>query len=48
MRAETILDTIGKTPHVRIHRLFDPRVEVWMKLSVQTRAEASRTASRSR
>ena len=32
MRAETILDTIGKTPHVRIHRLFDSRVEVWMKL----------------
>ena len=32
MRAETILDTIGKTPHVRIRRLFDPRVEVWMKL----------------
>ena len=32
MRAETILETIGKTPHVRIHRLFDSRVEVWMKL----------------
>jgi len=32
MRAETILDTIGQTPHVRIHRLFDSRVEVWMKL----------------
>jgi len=32
MRAETILDTIGKTPHVRIRRLFDTRVEVWMKL----------------
>jgi cysteine synthase A len=32
MRAETILDTIGNTPHVRIRRLFDPRVEVWIKL----------------
>lgn len=32
MRANTILDTIGATPHVRIHRLFDDRVEVWMKL----------------
>jgi cysteine synthase A len=32
MRAHTILETIGNTPHVRINRLFDPRVEVWMKL----------------
>jgi len=32
MRANTILETIGNTPHVRIQRLFDPRVEVWMKL----------------
>lgn len=32
MRANTILDTIGHTPHVRLQRLFDPRVEVWMKL----------------
>jgi len=32
MRADTILDTIGNTPHVRIRRLFDSRVEVWMKL----------------
>lgn len=32
MRATTILDTIGNTPHVRLQRLFDPRVEVWMKL----------------
>lgn len=32
MRANTILDTIGNTPHVRIHRLFPPHVEVWMKL----------------
>jgi cysteine synthase A len=32
MKAETILETIGRTPHVRIRRLFDSRVEVWMKL----------------
>jgi len=32
MNAQTILDTIGNTPHVRIRRLFDSRVEVWMKL----------------
>jgi len=31
MKFDTILDTIGNTPHVRINRLFDPRVEVWMK-----------------
>jgi cysteine synthase len=32
MKAGTILDTIGRTPHVRLNRLFDRRVEVWMKL----------------
>ena len=32
MRANSILETMGNTPHVRIRRLFDPRVEVWMKL----------------
>jgi cysteine synthase len=32
MRANTILDTIGNTPHVKLHRLFGPGVEVWMKL----------------
>ncbi len=32
MIASSILDTIGDTPHVRINRLFDPRVQVWMKL----------------
>ncbi len=31
MRADTILATIGDTPHVRVNRLFDPRVEVWYK-----------------
>jgi len=32
MKADTILATIGETPHLRINRLFDPRVEVWAKL----------------
>ena len=32
MRAQSILETIGNTPHVRMQRLFDQRVEVWMKL----------------
>ena len=32
MKADSILATIGETPHVRINRLFDPRVEVWAKL----------------
>lgn len=32
MRADSILDTIGRTPHVRLKRMFDSRVEVWMKL----------------
>lgn len=32
MKANTILETIGNTPHVRINRLFSDRnVEVWMK-----------------
>ena len=35
MRANTILDTIGSTPHVRINRLYAgiaPAAEVWVKL----------------
>jgi cysteine synthase A len=32
MRANSILETVGNTPHVRLRRLFDPRVEVWIKL----------------
>jgi len=31
MRFNNVLETIGNTPHIRINRLFDPRVEVWMK-----------------
>lgn len=32
MRANSILDTIGRTPHVRINRLFGSDHEVWIKL----------------
>ncbi|MCW5943326.1 MAG: cysteine synthase A [Fimbriimonadaceae bacterium] len=32
MKADTILDTIGATPHLRINRLYDPRVTVFAKL----------------
>ena len=31
MKFNSILESIGETPHVRINRLFDPRVEVWVK-----------------
>ncbi len=31
MRAQSILGTIGETPHVRINRLFGPGHEVWIK-----------------
>ncbi|MGD0197497.1 MAG: cysteine synthase A [Solirubrobacteraceae bacterium] len=31
-RYGSIIETIGNTPHVRINRLFDDRVEVWAKL----------------
>jgi len=30
-----ILESIGDTPHLRINKLFDPRVEVWVKLERQ-------------
>ncbi|HMW50062.1 MAG TPA: pyridoxal-phosphate dependent enzyme, partial [Cellvibrionaceae bacterium] len=32
MKANSILQTIGNTPHVRINHLFRPDIEVWMKL----------------
>ncbi len=32
MPYDNVLATIGDTPHVRINRLFDPRVSVWSKL----------------
>ncbi len=31
MPVASILETIGGTPHVRVNRLFDPRVQVWSK-----------------
>jgi len=31
MRAPNILSTIGHTPHIRIHRLFGPEAQVWIK-----------------
>jgi cysteine synthase len=31
MRFDNILQTIGDTPHIRLNRLFDSRVEVWLK-----------------
>ena len=31
MKAATVLETIGNTPHIRINRLFGNRAEVWMK-----------------
>ena len=32
MKADTILGTIGNTPHVRLQKIFPGRTEVWMKL----------------
>ena len=32
MKANSILETIGDTPHLKINRLFPSRVSVWMKL----------------
>jgi len=32
MRYDSILATIGGTPHVRVNRLFDDAIEVWSKL----------------
>src|SRR5436305_13287712 len=31
MKAATILETIGNTPHVRVNRLFGDSAEVWIK-----------------
>jgi cysteine synthase A len=31
MKANTVLETIGNTPHIRINRLFGDRAEVWVK-----------------
>ena len=32
MKADSILETIGDTPHLRLKRLFRPDLEVWVKL----------------
>jgi cysteine synthase len=32
MKAKTILDTIGNTPHLKVNRLFRSDLEVWVKL----------------
>ncbi len=32
MKANSILETIGNTPHVKINRLFPPSFSVWIKL----------------
>ncbi len=32
MPLDSILETIGRTPHVRIQRLYDPAISVWSKL----------------
>src|SRR6476620_10765735 len=32
MKANSILETIGNTPHVRINKLFPADYEVWIKL----------------
>jgi cysteine synthase A len=31
MKANSVLDTIGNTPHIRVNRLFGDRAEVWIK-----------------
>jgi cysteine synthase A len=31
MKASSILDTIGNTPHIRVNRLFGDQAEVWIK-----------------
>jgi cysteine synthase A len=45
MKADSVLATIGKTPHIRLSRLF-PDHEVWVKSERGNRADRSRTASR--
>jgi cysteine synthase A len=34
-KANNILELIGDTPHLRLNKLFDPRIEVWVKLERQ-------------
>jgi cysteine synthase A len=37
-KANNVLELIGDTPHLRLNRLFDKRVEVWAKLERQNPA----------
>jgi cysteine synthase A len=32
MKLNSILESIGNTPHLKINRLFDPGYSVWVKL----------------
>ena len=32
MKLNSILESIGNTPHLKINRLFDPHYSVWIKL----------------
>ncbi|OFY65523.1 MAG: cysteine synthase A [Bacteroidetes bacterium RBG_19FT_COMBO_42_7] len=34
MKANSILELIGNTPHVKINKLFGPDISVWMKLEI--------------
>ncbi|MDX5438540.1 MAG: cysteine synthase A, partial [Pontibacter sp.] len=36
MKAHSILETIGRTPHVKINRMFKDKAEVWMKMERAT------------
>ena len=31
MKANSVLETVGNTPHIRINRLFGDKAEVWIK-----------------
>ena len=31
MKAKSVLETVGNTPHIRINRLFGDKAEVWVK-----------------
>lgn len=31
MKANSVLETIGGTPHIRVNRLFSPKYQVWVK-----------------
>lgn len=43
MKVNSILETIGNTPHVKINRLFPVDFSVWVKLRGQILVQALRT-----